>query len=483
MTNFDVVVIGAGPGGYVAAIRAAQLGLKAAVVEREHLGGICLNWGCIPSKSLLRSAEMLRLARAGKDYGLMSAGDHSLDLDQAVARSRQVSKQLNTGVTQLLAKNSVSVIWGEASLAPADGEGFAISVTSYEPFLNLPQHAAPAGRLGPGTYTARNVILATGARPRVLPQLIPDEKLVWTYFRALMPDRRPRSLIVVGSGAIGSEFASFYRDAGSDVLLVEMEDRILPSEDPEISQFVRRQFQKQGMKILTGATVESSTRDGDAMTLVIRTSDGQTATHTAERVISAVGVVANTEGLGLESLGVEMERGWIKTGAAGRTNVAGLYAIGDVAGPPMLAHKAEHQGIACAEAIAAPSARAAETSLIPACTFCHPHVASIGLDEQRARDGGYDVLVGKFPMRGNGKALAYGEPDGLIKTVFDAQTGKLLGAQMAGTEVSELIGIVATAIKAGLTFDEVTHIVFPHPTVSEAVYESILAAKNRAIHA
>ena len=466
----------------MAAIRAAQLGLSVAVIEREHLGGVCLNWGCIPSKSLLRSAEVYRLAKHSKDFGIALATEPTLVLPDAVSRSRAVSKQLNMGVSYLLAKNKVTVIWGSASMVSQDAPYTQIEVTDFRSASGLPQHAPPTDKHGPGRYSAKHVVVATGARPRVLPELLPDEKFIWTYFKALMPDIPPKSLIVVGSGAIGVEFASFYRDLGSEVTLVEMLDRILPAEDAEIAQLARRFFQKQGIKILTGSRVRSSGVNSDGVCLKIESADGKSADYNADRVISAVGVVPNVSGLGLESLGILVEPGgWIKTDAVGRTNVDGIYAIGDVAGPPMLAHKAEHQGVVCVEAISSGSNEPIH-SAVPACTFCNPPIASIGLTEERAMAEGRAVKVGRFPLRANGKALAYGEPDGMIKTVFDSATGRIVGAQMIGSEVPELIGSVATAIAAGMTMESFRNVMFPHPTISEALFESVLAAEGRPLH-
>jgi dihydrolipoamide dehydrogenase len=484
MSAFDLVVIGSGPGGYVAAIRAAQLGLKTAVVEREHLGGVCLNWGCIPSKALLRSAEIVRLARHGEGFGLEFGAPPALSVSKAVSRSRAVSRQLNAGVAHLLQKNGVSVLWGEARVSRASPEGrLKVTVSDYKSPLTLPQHPPPSSRLGPGQYDARHVIVATGARPRVLPELPVDEEYVWSYYAALMPECLPTSLIIVGAGAIGVEFACFYRSLGIDVLLIEAASTILPAEDAEIVQIARRQLQKQGIRILTGVTVEASTRTNDGVSITVKNADGQSETHSADRVISAVGVVANTAGLGLEDCGVELERGWIKTRGAGRTNVDGLYAIGDVAGPPMLAHKAEHEGIACVEAIAGQSHHEqVDEPAIPACIFSNPNIASIGMTEAGARAAGLAVRVGKFPLRANGKALAYGETDGLVKVLFDAGSDRVLGAQMIGSEVPELIGTIATAIAAKMTYAQFRRIVFPHPTIAEAIFESALAAHESAIH-
>ena len=481
---FDVIVIGSGPGGYVTAIRAAQLGFKTAIVEREHLGGICLNWGCIPTKALLRSAEIYHYATHAKDYGLILNGTVTPDAAAVVKRSRAVSAQLNGGVGFLLKKNKVSVIWGEAIVDKAARDDKAGQVTvraSAKPPMQ-PAHPAPKGTLGPGSYQARHIIIATGARPRVLPGLEPDGKLVWTYFEAMIPSTIPKSLLVVGSGAIGIEFASFFRTMGSDVTVVELLPQILPVEDHEIAAQARRRFEKQGMKILTGAKVTGLKKQADSVVAIIEDDKGQRVEAEFQRVISAVGVVGNTEGLGLDKLGVKVERGTIVTDGLGRTNVAGLYAIGDVAGPPMLAHKAEHEGVVCVEAIKGLPAHALDKLKIPGCTYCHPQVASVGLTETKAKEQGRNVKIGRFPLQGNGKAIALGEPDGLVKTIFDAKTGQLIGAHLIGAEVTELIQGFVIAMNLETTEEELIHAVFPHPTLSETMHESVLDAYGRVIH-
>ncbi len=478
MTSYDVLVIGAGPGGYVTAIRAAQLGFKTAIVEREHLGGICLNWGCIPTKALLRSAEILHLATHARDYGLVLEGTLRADPAAVVARSRGVSKRLNDGVGFLLKKNKIDVIWGEAVI---DTPGQVRVSATNKPAMQ-PAHPAPKGVLGAGTYQAKHIVLATGARPRVLPGLEPDGKLVWTYFEAMVPAAIPKSLLVVGSGAIGIEFASFYRAMGSEVTVVEVLAQILPVEDHEIAGLAQKRFEKAGIRILTGAKVQGLERRANSVVATIEDGKGQKTSAEFERVISAVGVVGNIEGLGLENLGVKTERGCIAVDGYGRTNVAGIFAIGDVAGPPMLAHKAEHEGVVCIETIKGLSTHALDKSKIPGCTYCHPQVASVGLTEARARAIGRYIKIGRFPFAGNGKAIALGEPEGLVKTIFDAKTGQLIGAHMIGAEVTELIQGYVIAMQLETTEEDLMHTVFPHPTLSEMMHESVLDAYGRAVH-
>lgn len=478
MSAYDIIVIGGGPGGYVAAIRAAQLGFRTAVVEREHLGGICLNWGCIPTKALLRSAEIYHYATHAKDYGLSLNGTMTFDPAAVVKRSRGVSAQLNGGVGHLLKKNKVDVIWGEASL-PKVG---TVVVTASKKAAVQPQNPVPKGVLPEGTYTAKHTIIATGARPRVLPGIEPDGETIWTYFEAMVPKTFPKSLIVMGSGAIGIEFASFYRTMGAEVTVVEVMPQVMPVEDAEISALARKRFEKQGMTILTSTKVTKVVKSASGVTATVEDEKGGVKTITAEKMISAVGVVGNVEGLGLEGLGVKMERGTIVTDGLGRTNVPGLYAIGDVAGAPMLAHKAEHEGVICVETIKGLHTHAMDKAKIPGCTYCHPQVASVGLTEAKAKEAGYAVKVGRFPFLGNGKAIALGEPDGLIKTVFDAKTGKLLGAHMVGAEVTELIQGYVVAMTLETTEEDLMHTVFPHPTLSEMMHESVLDAYGRVIH-
>ncbi len=469
-TNYDIIIIGSGPGGYVTAIRAAQLGFKTAIVERDYLGGICLNWGCIPTKALLRSAEILHYLQHAKDYGL-SAGEVTYDPAAVVKRSRAVSKRLNDGVGFLMKKNKVSVIWGEASIE-APGK-----VT-----VKASRSEAPKGALGPGPYQAKHIIIATGARPRVLPGIEPDKKLVWTYFEAMVPDRVPKTLLVIGSGAIGIEFASFYRTLGAEVTVVEVLPQILPVEDGEIAAFARKSFEKQGIKIFTGAKVTKLEKKADAVTATIDDGKGGTQTLTAERVISAVGVVGNIENLGLEKLGVKTDRGAIVIDGMCKTNVPGIYAIGDVAGPPLLAHKAEHEGVICVEAIKGLHPHPMNKLLIPGCTYCSPQIASVGLTEQAAKDKKLDIRIGRFPFVGNGKAIALGEDQGLVKVIFDKKTGQLLGAHMIGAEVTELIQGYVVAMNLETTEEELMHTVFPHPTLSEMMKEAVLDAYGRVLN-
>ncbi|MEI8146263.1 MAG: dihydrolipoyl dehydrogenase [Alphaproteobacteria bacterium] len=478
MSAYDIIIIGGGPGGYVTAIRAAQLGFKTAVVEREHLGGICLNWGCIPTKALLRSAEIYHYATHAKDYGLTLNGTMTFDPAAVVKRSRGVSAQLNGGVGHLLKKNKVDVIWGEASI-PKVG---TVVVSAPKKAAVQPQNPVPKGTLPAGTYTAKHIIVATGARPRVLPGIEPDGKLIWTYFEAMVPATFPKSLIVMGSGAIGIEFASFYRTMGAEVTVVEVMGQIMPVEDAEIAALARKRFEKQGIKILTSTKVTKVAKGADSVTATLEDEKGGTTTITADRLISAVGVVGNVENLGLEALGVKIERGTVVTDGLGRTGVAGIYAIGDVAGPPMLAHKAEHEGVICVETIKGLHTHAMDKAKIPGCTYCHPQVASVGLTEAKAKEAGFTIKVGRFPFLGNGKAIALGEPDGLIKTIFDAKTGKLLGAHMIGAEVTELIQGYVVAMTLETTEEELMHTVFPHPTLSEMMHESVLDAYGRVIH-
>ena len=466
-SGYDVIIIGSGPGGYVTAIRASQLGLRTAIVENKHLGGICLNWGCIPTKALLRSAEMYDHMNHAKEFGL-SAKDVSFDMEKVVARSRAVSKQLNGGVGFLMKKNKVDVIWGTAKIA-APGK---IEVE------DAPD--APKGAKTAGSYEARHIIVATGARPRVLPGLEPDKERIWTYFEAMVPKEMPKSLLVVGSGAIGIEFASFFNSMGAKVTVVEVMEQILPVEDAEIAGHVKKRLEKAGIEIITGAKV-SGVEKGKTLKATIERGD-KSETREFDRIICAVGVVGNVEGLGLEELGVKVERGVVVADPYGRTNVEGIYAIGDVAGPPMLAHKAEHEGVVCVEAIAGMHPHALDKTKIPGCTYCQPQVASVGLTEAKAKEGGRKVKVGRFPFVGNGKAIALGEPDGLVKTIFDAETGELLGAHMAGAEVTELIQGFVVAMNLETTEEDLMHAVFPHPTLSEMMHESVLDAYGRVIH-
>ena len=478
--SYDVIIIGSGPGGYVTAIRAAQLGLKTAIVEREHLGGICLNWGCIPTKALLRSAEILDNANHAKSFGLKLEGKMTADVKDVVARSRGVSARLNGGVAFLMKKNKIDVIWGEAKLTKP-GE---ISVGKSTKPVVEPQNPVPKGVKGEGTYTAKHIIVATGARPRALPGIEPDGKLIWTYFEAMKPDVMPKSLVVMGSGAIGIEFASFYRSMGAEVTVVEVMPQVMPVEDAEISAFARKQLEKRGLKILTEAKVAKVEKGADSVTAHVETKDGKVEKITADRLISAVGVQGNIEGLGLEALGVKTDRGCIVIDGYGKTNVPGIYAIGDVAGPPMLAHKAEHEGVICIEKIAGvPGVHPMEKGRIPGCTYCNPQVASVGLTEAKAKEQGRDIRVGRYSFAANGKAIALGEDQGMIKTIFDKKTGELIGAHMVGAEVTELIQGFVVAMNLETTEEELMHTIFPHPTLSEMMKESVLDAYGRVLNA
>ena len=459
--SFDVVVIGAGPGGYVAAIRAAQLGKKVAIVEREHLGGICLNWGCIPTKALLRSAEVFHLMHRAKDFGL-SADKIDFDLSAVVKRSRGVAGQLSGGIGHLMKKNKITVFMGKATI-PAVGK---VSVK---------------GDKGEETLKAPDIILATGARARELPGLEADGDLVWTYKHALDPKRMPKKLLVIGSGAIGIEFASFFNTLGADTTVVEVMDRVLPVEDAEISAFAKKQFTKQGMKIKEKTTVKKLDRGNGKVTAHLE-AGGKTTTEDFDTVISAVGIVGNVEGLGLEELGVKIDRTHVVVDEYCRTGVKGLWAIGDIAGAPWLAHKASHEGVIVAEMIAGQHPHPIKPNTIAGCTYCHPQVASVGLTEAKAKEGGYDIKVGRFPFIGNGKAIALGEPEGMVKTIFDAKTGELLGAHMIGAEVTELIQGYVVGRTLETTEEALMHTVFPHPTLSEMMHESVLDAYGRAIH-
>ncbi len=463
-TSFDLIVLGGGPGGYVAAIRAAQLGMKAAVVEREHLGGICLNWGCIPTKALLRTSEINHLLHHLPEFGFAAGPVPGFDLAAVVKRSRGVAKQLSSGVAHLLRKNKVTVFDGEGKLAGK--HTLAVS---------------KAGKLV-ATLTAPHIILATGARARQLPGIEADGKLIWTYKEAMVPPAMPKSLLVIGSGAIGIEFASFYRNMGAEVTVVEVLDRVLPVEDADISAFAHKAFEKQGMKILTSAAVKGVQKAADSVTVTIE-QGGKSQEITVDRVISAVGIVGNVENLGLEGTGVKVDRTHVVIDGYGRTGEPGVYAIGDLAGPPWLAHKASHEGVICVEKIAGlPDVHPMDTRNIPGCTYCRPQVASVGLTEARAREAGYELRVGRFPFIGNGKAIAMGEPDGLVKTVFDAKTGELLGAHMVGAEVTEMIQGYTIARTLEATEADLMHTVFPHPTISETMHEAVLDAYKRAIH-
>lgn len=461
--NFDVIVIGGGPGGYVAAIRASQLGLKTAVVEANHLGGICLNWGCIPTKALLRSAEVFHLMNHADAYGL-SASNITFDIKKIVERSRGVSKQLVGGIGHLMKKNKITVFDAYGRL---QGKG-KVEIEKKDKTKEV--------------LSAKHIIVATGARARVLPGLEPDGKLVWTYREAMVPDFMPKSLLVIGSGAIGIEFASFYRTLGAEVTVVEVMDRVMPVEDEEISALAKKSFEKQGMKIMTSAKVVKLEKGANNVTCHVE-ANGKIEKITVDRVIAAVGIVANIEGIGLENTKVKTEKGQIVTDKYSLTDEPGVYAIGDVAGAPWLAHKASHEGIICVEKFAGlKDVHPLDKSAIPGCTYAHPQVASIGLTEAKAKAAGYEVKVGKFPFIGNGKAIALGEPEGLVKTIFDAKTGALLGAHMIGAEVTEMIQGFAIGKTLETTELELMHTVFPHPTLSEMMHESVLSAYGKTIH-
>jgi dihydrolipoamide dehydrogenase len=460
--QYDLIVLGSGPGGYVAAIRAAQLGLKVAIVERETLGGICLNWGCIPTKALLRSAEIYHYMQHAKDYGLAATGV-SADIGAVVKRSRGVAKQLNQGVTHLMKKNKITVHMGNGA-------------------LTAPGKLTVTGEKGETQLEAKNIILATGARARDLPFAPADGKRIWTYRHAMVPPEMPTKLLVIGSGAIGIEFASFYNDMGAKVTVVEMLDRIVPVEDADVSAFLLKALTKQGIDIRPATGVQAITDTGQGIRAEIKAADSTVTVEDFSHVIVAVGIVPNTENIGLEALGIETDRGFLKTDAMCRTNLPGIWAIGDITAPPWLAHKASHEGVIAAEAIAGLHPHAMDPKNIPGCTYCHPQVASVGLTEAKAKEAGHELKVGNFPFVGNGKAIALGEAEGFIKTVFDAKTGELLGAHMVGAEVTELIQGYVVGKTAELVEQDFMHTVFAHPTLSEMMHESVLGAYGRALH-
>ena len=466
--QFDVIILGSGPGGYVAAIRASQLGLKVAIVERENLGGVCLNWGCIPTKAMLRSAEIYHQMKNASDYGLKVAGEIEADLDAIVKRSRGVAKQLNQGVGHLMRKNKITVFTGDGRL---DGKDAVIV----------------SGKDGEETLKGAHVVIATGARARDLPFAKADGDRVWNYRHAMVPPAQPERLLIIGSGAIGIEFASFYNDLGVDVTVVEMLDRIVPAEDRDVSQFLHKSLSGQGITIMTGASVENIEVHKDGVKAQIKDAEGSVDSHDFSHVISAIGIVPNTSDIGIEHL-VDHERGFIDVGQLGETKTKGLWAIGDCTPGPWLAHKASHEGVACAEAIARTMGandvhpHPMDRSAIPACTYCHPQVASVGLTEEKAREAGYTLKIGNFPFIGNGKAIALGEAEGFIKTIFDAETGELLGAHMVGAEVTELIQGYTIGKTLETTEAELGQTIFPHPTLSEMMHESVLDAYNRALH-
>ena len=461
--SFDLIVIGSGPGGYVAAIRAAQLGLKTAIIERAELGGICLNWGCIPTKALLRTSEVYHLMQNAEAFGL-KADKISFDIEAIVKRSRGVAGRLSGGIAMLMKKNKITVIKGEAKLEKGGD--------------------APTVVVGSDRYSAKHVILATGARARTVPAagLVPDGDKIWTYREAMVPTSMPKSLLVIGSGAIGIEFASFYRTMGAEVTVVEMMDRVVPVEDAEISAFAAKAFKKQGMNLMLSSQVEKLEKTAKSVKVSVQDAKGAVTIVEVEKVILAIGIDGNVENLGLEAIGAKIDRGHIVNDGFGRTNIKGLHAIGDVAGPPWLAHKASHEGVVCVEKIAGNDVHAFETSNIPGCTYCHPQIASIGLTEAKAKEAGHSVKVGRFPFVGNGKAIALGDDQGLVKTVFDAKTGELLGAHMIGSEVTELIQGYVVARQLETTEAELMHTIFPHPTLSEMMHESVLDAYGKALH-
>ncbi|HWA31001.1 MAG TPA: dihydrolipoyl dehydrogenase [Rhizomicrobium sp.] len=461
--SFDVVVLGSGPAGYVCAIRCSQLGLKTAIVERDRLGGICLNWGCIPTKALLRSSEIWHLMHRLDEFGF-SGDNFKFDIGKIVKRSRKVADQLSNGVAFLMKKHKITVINGEGKLAGKN----KIAVTKDGKTTD---------------YEAKNIVLASGARARSFPGMEPDGKLIWTYREAMVPPSFPKSLLVVGSGAIGIEFASFYRTLGSDVTVVEVLDRVLPVEDEEVSAFAQKAFVKQGMKIKTATTVEKLVKGADSVTATLKTKDGKTETLTVDRVILAVGIVGNIENNGYEAAGIKIDKTHVVVDKWGATGVPGLWAIGDLVGPPWLAHKGMHEGVIVAEKIAGvKGVHPLDVSNVPGCTYCWPQVASVGMTETKAKASGKKIKVGRFPFIGNGKAIALGEPEGFIKTVFDADTGELLGAHMVGAEVTELIQGYVVAKTGELTDQELAHTIFPHPTLSEMVHEAVLAADGAALH-
>ncbi len=467
--SFDVVVIGSGPGGYVAAIRAAQLGMKTAIIERDALGGVCLNWGCIPTKALLRTSEVYTNMKHAEAFGL-KAENIGFDIDAVVKRSRNVAGQLSGGIGFLMKKNKIAVIEGEASLKSNNGSTPVVNVKTKD---------------GEKTVSGKHVIVATGARARTIPAigLEPDGKFIWTAKEAMVPDVMPKSLLVIGSGAIGIEFASFYNALGAEVTVVEMLDRVVPVEDKEISAFAEKSFKKQGMTIMTGSTVEGLSKGDKSVKATVKSKDGRTSEVEAERVVLAIGITGNVEDLGLENIGVKVDRGHIVINEWMETGVKGVHAIGDVCGPPWLAHKASHEGVICVEKIAGlNNVHPLDTALIPGCTYCQPQIASIGLTEENAKKAGHKIKVGKFPFQGNGKAIALGEPEGLVKTVFDDETGELLGAHLIGAEVTELIQGFGIAKTLEATEEDLFHTIFPHPTLSEMMHESVLDAYDRVIH-
>lgn len=473
MSNeYDILIIGSGPGGYVAAVRAAQLGLKAAVIEKAHIGGVCPNWGCIPTKALLRSADIYHAIQRSEDFGI-KVGDVSIDMALLVRRSRNIADQMATGVESLLEQNNIATIWGSAKIVGPGRVLVDAGTAGVQP---------PEGALGSGEYRAKHIIVATGARPRVRDGIEPDGQFIWSSYEAMIPAEIPKSLLVVGAGAIGVEFATFFQLLGSQVTIVGSKPNILPMEDEEISRHARKRFEQHGMTIRTESKIVGVKKNASDVTVSIQGKNGKTQELNFERIISAVGVRGNIEGIGLEELGVRTEEEMIVVDGFARTNIEGIYAVGDVAGAPMLAHKAAHEGITCVEAIAGLKPHALDKLKVPACTFCTPQVASVGMTEKQARDMGRDLKVGRFHFVGNGKAVAFGESEGLVKTIFDGKTGELLGAHMVGTEVAEQIQGYVIAMNLETTEQELINTIFPHPTISETMHESVLEAYGRAIH-
>lgn len=471
-TNYDILIIGSGPGGYVAAVRAAQLGLKVAVIEKAHVGGVCPNWGCIPTKALLRSADVYHAIKRAGEHGI-KVGEVSVDIDVLVKRSRKIADQMSEGVVSILEQNEVDTIWGSAKIV---GKGW-IRVERGSADVQVPNSA-----LGPGEYTAKHIIVATGARPRVRKMVEPDGRFIWSSYEAMIPAEIPKCLLVVGAGAVGVEYATFFQLLGSQVTIVASRPNIVPMEDVEISKHVRKMFEGHGMTIRTESKIVEVRKNEHDVTVAIQARNGKKVEQNFDRVISAVGVCGNIEDIGLEEMGVATQDEIILVDGYGRTNVEGIYAVGDVAGGPMLAHKASHEGTVCIEAIAGLNPHPMDKLRVPSCTFCTPQIASLGMTEKQARDTGRQVRVGRFQFAGNGKAVAFGEPEGLVKTIFDAETGKLLGAHMVGTEVAEQIQGFVVAMNLETTEQELINSVFPHPTISEAMHESVLDAYERAIH-